>query len=279
MKRFNFKSSAALVALVAILAGSVFLIYAFLSVASSTAQDLVATSGIGAFLGAFFAFLFVRLGNAMSRIYERAQKHHTALVKLEHYLNQLLGEVDDNIYLARKFAESLSPPVQNGVVRISGNRLFPLEVRRDLLLELMNLDLINDLFVLLTSIRKLDSSLRTVNSTYEGVVQSTLGSRQDVDSYAASSQAVVARLHEGVLFMEHTKAEILENLARVRVLSQDLPFLAWLNALVVSKSYPRGMDKALAVEREKLNRELRESEAASTVQLEQIFGRGAKQDP
>jgi hypothetical protein len=143
----------------------------------------------------------------------------------------------------------------------------------------MNLDLINDLFVLLTSIRKLDSSLRTVNSTYEGVVQSTLGSRQDVDSYAASSQAVVARLHEGVLFMEHTKAEILENLARVRVLSQDLPFLAWLNALVVSKSYPRGMDKALAVEREKLNRELRESEAASTVQLEQIFGRGAKQDP
>jgi hypothetical protein len=67
-------------------------------------------------------------------------------------------------------------------------------------------------------------------------------------------------------------------LARVRVLSQDLPFLAWLNGLLVSKGYPRGMENALAAEREKLNRELRKSEATSTARLEQIFGRSAKQD-
>lgn len=278
MKRYTIKSSVALFAMVLILAGSAFLIYAFLTLASSTSQSLIGTAGLSAFLGAFFAFLFVRLGNTMTRIYERAQKHHAALVKWEHYLNQLLTEVDDNIYLARKFAENLSPPVQDGVVRVSGTRLLQIEVRKDLLLNLMNLDLVNDLSVLLTYIRKLDSSLKTINLTYEGVLESNLGSRQDVESYAANSQGIVARLNEGVRFMEHIRAEILNNLVRVRVLSQDLPFLAWVNGLLVPKGYPRGMENAVTAERERLDGELRRSEAASTARLEQIFGRGPEQD-
>jgi hypothetical protein len=76
MKRYVIKSSVALFAMVLILAGSAFLIYAFLTLASSTSQSLVGTAGLSAFLGAFFAFLFVRLGNGMTRIYERSQKHH-----------------------------------------------------------------------------------------------------------------------------------------------------------------------------------------------------------
>lgn len=46
-------------------------------------------SGIGAFMGAFFAFMFLIVGKIYEKFRERRKKHLDVLVKLEHMLHEL----------------------------------------------------------------------------------------------------------------------------------------------------------------------------------------------
>src|SRR4051812_269798 len=55
---------------------------------------------LGAFAGAFFAFLFVRFGDGLKKVYERKEKHHTSLVRLQHYFNECLSITADNEFIA-----------------------------------------------------------------------------------------------------------------------------------------------------------------------------------
>src|SRR5258706_13707472 len=98
----------------------------------------------GAFLGAFFAFLFVRLGDALTKIHERRAKARNGLVALEHRFLEILNEVHDGLYIFQKLAEfqvalRSSPPVP-----IFMNRLGTLSRVGDLQ-PLGNIDLINEL--------------------------------------------------------------------------------------------------------------------------------------
>src|SRR5689334_17309051 len=63
---------------------------------------------IGGFAGAFFAFLFVRLGEGLKRLLERQERNHSSLVKAEHYLNYCLSITGDNIFIIEDFATVLS---------------------------------------------------------------------------------------------------------------------------------------------------------------------------
>ena len=83
--------------------------YAFFSVAFG---DRVERSDavFGAFLGAFFAFLFVHVGEALTKLYDRAVRNHTGLVRLEHYLNESIDLLAENITVAQQVRQHDKTP-------------------------------------------------------------------------------------------------------------------------------------------------------------------------
>ena len=52
--------------------------------------------GFGAFAGAFFAFIFLKLADFLTRVHERKVRHFNSLVLLETQLNVLLGIIHDS---------------------------------------------------------------------------------------------------------------------------------------------------------------------------------------
>jgi hypothetical protein len=86
----------------------------------------------GAFMGALFAFIFVRLGDALTRIYQRLTKNQTALVRLQHHLNDSLNLISDDIYiidLYLKIFDGYGPDIEEP--RIFGNELHALPVDKE----------------------------------------------------------------------------------------------------------------------------------------------------
>src|SRR5712691_6181689 len=55
---------------------------------------------VSAFAGAFFAYLFVKFADGFKKIYDRKEKNHTSLIRLQHYFNDCLNITSDNLFIA-----------------------------------------------------------------------------------------------------------------------------------------------------------------------------------
>lgn len=218
----------------------------------------------GPFFGAFFAFMFVRVGDAIKRYYDRRFKNHDCLVHLEHYLNDVASRIDDNIYLADGFINVVAPSViEGGIIKASGNRLTSIPFDRELLLGLTNLDLINDLFAFQVNVRKVNDSAETLARQYDRAISYLAGSNKDVIEYRLNAE----RALEGMRFLRvglsQAYDEALVLLAKIRLLARDLPFLAWLMRLFTRTRYSRDFEKKVQVERERLREEMEQSKLTS----------------
>src|SRR3972149_10931324 len=123
-------------------------------------NDQLLIQGFSAFAGAFFAFLFLRLAEFLSKVYQRQVKHYNSLVILETQLNELGGIIHDNLYLI--------PPFKQGIT--SGNiyfsKLRPLPIDRSHYKNLYDIDLINDLFSFNYQLRKLNDDIDSLTDGY-----------------------------------------------------------------------------------------------------------------
>lgn len=126
-------------------------ILAFLAVFSTeifhklfiVADDKFSDSASAAFLGAFLAFIFVRLSDFFKSYTDRTTKNHSALIKLEHTLNGLLTTLDDNIYVIETFEriyKTYSTNKERTHVFVWANKLHPVAKLDELILELLNID-------------------------------------------------------------------------------------------------------------------------------------------
>ena len=269
-KPHTLKPAAALLLVLTAIGGSGAVLAALYLAATADPDNRVTTSALAAFFGAFFAFLFVRLGNAFTRIYERQAKHHSALVTAEFHLNGILSDLDDNLYLINMMVDNLGKPATSNTVPASVDQLEPVEIRQDLLLDLLNIDLVNDLFVLFVHLRKLNSSFMALNRVHEKIVSTYLGRSPDFEGYRATLPTFVAELRMLGNFVEASKAEVVENMACVRVLLRDYPLLAWLVRLLTRHHYSRNFGQLVAAEAEVVAREIREGEEQSMSRIERI---------
>lgn len=222
----------------------------------------------GPFFGAFFAFIFVRVGDAIKRYYDRRFKYHDALVRLEHYLNDVAVRIHDNIYLADGFIDVVAPGVaEGGIIKASGNRLASISFDREVLLDLTNLDLVNELFVFQVDIRKLNDSLESLARQYERALSSLGRPNQDVVEYRLNVERVIEgmQLLRGGLLQMYDEALVL--LAKVRLLARDLPFLAWFMQLLVRTRYRHDFQGKVERELEQLREELEQSRLQSAQRI------------
>lgn len=260
------------------------LILAFLAVFSAEifhklfveADDKFTDSASAAFLGAFLAFIFVRLGDFFKSYSDRTTKNHIALIKLEHALNGLLTTLDDNIYVIETFEKIYKAYTQSEKrthVFVWANRLHPVARLDELILELLNIDLINELFTLNVHLRKLNESMDTINDAYAESKDAMIGGRIDPDNYLTN----VKRIHKDLLdikrFLSNSIEETIQALAAVRVLAKKRPLMGYLLRRIAGHKYGKAFSAKRSEEILKLRNELETVKSESQQRINEVLAR------
>lgn len=227
---------------------------------------------LAAFSGAFFSFLFIRLGEFLTKLYRRKEKGLSALVILQHRLNYLLVQVDDNIWLAGHFLNVVSYSVRSGeAIRASRDRLSTFRVEEDLLVDLTNLDLINELFALNVSLLKANDSIDTIRRLYDSTLEPLKEGKLD-EEMAAIYNSNIMRVLEGMTDINDYMSGLLEDakglLAKVRVLSRQQTVFGWVLRKITPTSYPPGFEAQVRDELARLEEEMEASRLASQERID-----------
>ncbi|HHT9127438.1 MAG TPA: hypothetical protein ACFYEE_01610 [Candidatus Wujingus californicus] len=181
----------------------------------------------GAFVGAFFAFIFVRLGEALTRIYERKARHYNALIRLEHYFNYILNTLNENIFIIEHFRKVFSDEViDRGETPLFASRLHDIPFSKEDVIDLANLTFANAVFNFNVKVAKMNNSMASTNRSYELFSSAFVDGKTNPDSYIANVKRHKERLSELQGFIEETKEDSIRLLARSRVLSKNAPFLS-----------------------------------------------------
>jgi hypothetical protein len=188
---------------------------------------------VGAFMGAFFAFLFIRLGETLTRIGRRRLEHHNALVDLEHSLNDAMNLYQENIQLTG-----------GAILRcdlLASEAPFPailpfvyskFAVQKEALPRLTNIGLTNEVFGLNVDMRRINA---TVDVFQEGMAR--------LEAWAADGKLGQEHYREAPGMLRGELADFqkvlaagfdrtVNALALVRLLSRNRPLFLRLMALL-----------------------------------------------
>jgi len=231
-------------------------------------------SAVAAFFGAFLAFLFIRIGEFFKTYSERINKGHNALIRLEHLLNSLLGQLDDNVYVTEifeSFYESYVKNQQNARVFIWANRLTPVKVLSDMLIDLLNIDLVNELFLLNEGLRKLNDSMETINGAYKESKDALISKVIVPENYIEN----LTRIHKSILeireFIKASISETTQALAAIRVLAKNRTLIGYLLKRLPSYKYGPTFKVKCENELKKILQEMDEIKKASRSKIDAIL--------
>ncbi len=245
----------------------------FIVFSLSSLYSLVFTSGdvdfvrsvVASFAGAFFAFLFLRVGEILEKYYQRQVKHFNALVSMEIYLDELYTIAHDNIYLLPVFRSTIN----------SGNTfasvLRPLPVRRDYYEELHDIKLINDLYKLNYDLRRINDDLESVNDWYLHLRQLYTTGQMQPNHYIESSKI----LSENLKVIQAAHVLLLDDVIRldaiIKIRSEsDKPLLTRFMYFVIDKTRPDITISQIEKKSKALRVEIEESGKDSLPRIEKI---------
>lgn len=228
----------------------------------------------GAFLGAFLAFLFVRFGDFFKSYSDRVTKGHSALIKLEHSLNSLLGDLDDNAYIIDIFETNYkkhSDHSSQNSVFLWGNRLSEVASIGDVKLELLNIDFINELFILDVHLKKLNDSMNTINSVYVESKDALLGGNIDKDNYQHNLSNVNTQLLDIKKFLITNIDETKSALSAVRVLARKRPLMGYVLRVLAGHKYGNKFEALRETEISKLNAEIHHGQEKGKERIDKVM--------
>jgi hypothetical protein len=206
----------------------------------------------GAFLGAFFAFLFVRLGAALTAIFERREKGRNTLIAIQHHLREVINNLHDNIYVIDKLTD-YEKTLRAGQPAIFMNTFTPVPPMNTLIITLMNLDLINELAEFDVEIRKLNQSMRTWERGNEKILDSFISKQLDQTSFFVNA---LASCEEGKVlgqFFVAMKEDAITNLSAVMILTRgDQTLIGKGMSLFGQKHYDKHFSRLRGEERQRL---------------------------
>lgn len=245
------------------------------------ATDLEAFRAIvGAFSGAFFAYLFVRFGDALKKVYDRKEANHTALVTLQHYFNDCLSTTSDNVFVIDNCATVFTNArMATEEVPIYMNSFHQYQINKDLVVQLTNVEFLNEVFSLNVTLRKMNDSLATLDNTYSQLRDAYLAKSIDVPTYKANALRYRDRSVEIKGFLMQLKDDLIRLLAVTSILMEDRPFLARITLSLVRTTYPNNFDVRVHEEKARVVAEIAALGEASAKKILAAQGMGNDAQP
>jgi hypothetical protein len=192
---------------------------------------------LGGFVGAFFAFVFVRLGEFLTKLFERARTNTAALMTLQHRLIEAALTISDNVHSLEVWQQLPDRPTPT----LWMNRLHSVEFPRDALLALTNIDLLNELMDLHLHLRRLSVDFEGFNRSYQQLADLLLKERDEMNYRAG----LASMLPSCGLLERHSRAyegEITKALATIRTVLHERTFGERCMAFLTRRHFPRGFE-------------------------------------
>lgn len=224
---------------------------------------------IGAFTGAFFAFIFIRIGEILTKISERQKRHYAALVKLEHIFNRYLNDISDNIAQI-EYISKIKQRADNSPPSLNYNRLEAFLIDDTILLDLANIAFINEMASFNVSLRKINSDMESINRSYDEIRQAALHRLIIPDSYVQNFELYVKRLGTVRAFLELLNDKLKRNLATVRLLVLRKPLFNRLLGFVFSGYQQMPAEIEITTELKRLEDEILETRQKSRQDINKI---------
>ena len=220
--------------------------------------------GFAAFTGAFCAFLFLRLNEFLTKLYQREVKHYNSLVNLETQLNEIGGIIHDNLYILPNFIKI----IRSGNVYF--NNLHSIPVDKSHYQNLYDLNLLNDLFSYNYQARKLNDDIKTVTAGYQEIKKAFIQKNINKNDYLVNSQILAKNLKLIEIFLINLQKKTIKMLARARIkIRHDKPLGTKLQSLFILSSKIEKQE--LKNEIIKLNKEIEETKTTSQKEIEEVL--------
>jgi hypothetical protein len=201
---------------------------------------------VGGFGGAFFAYLFVRFGDALKKVYDRKEKNHSTVVRLQHYFNDCLNTTADNLFIADDCIKIFDEKrLQTGEHPIYMNVFHSYPVDREILIGLTNIDFLNEVFTLNVELNKLNDSLATVDRAYGQIRDAFIAKHIGDPDYVNNARLTRERCAEVKGFLLQTKQDLIRLFAVANLLLKDPPFLVRVIRALTKTRYPRNFKSSL----------------------------------
>jgi len=221
--------------------------------------------GFSAFAGAFFAFLFLRLAEFFSKIYERQLKHYNALVLLETQLNELGGIIHDNLFLIPFFNNAIT----SGNIYFSKIRQLP--INRSHYVNLHDIDLINDLFSFNNQLRKLNDDIDSLTDGYLDIKNAYIQHHIQKQDYLINAQIYFEQLIAIEAFLTDMQNRTIQLMAKVRLMAnKDIPLGTKIGRWFIKTSGSSIKKEDISKEAKKLFKEIESTKTKSQKDIEEI---------
>jgi hypothetical protein len=217
---------------------------------------------LGAFTGAFFAFLFIRVGEWLTRVYERQRTHYSALVKLEHILNKYLTYISDNVAAIDEISK-IRQRTNGNPPMLSYTRLDTLPIDENILLDLVNIQLINELASYHVDIRKINDDIESINGLYDEIREAFVHHLISPEVYVSNFDGYVKKLNLVKAFFFCLNEATNRNLAIIRILARQRPIFNRFLGNIFSKYQTMPPSKEIDTELIRLQEEEQETRRKS----------------
>lgn len=222
--------------------------------------------GFSAFAGAFFAFLFLRLGAFFSKLYQRQVQHYNSLVILETQLNEIGGIIHDNLYVLPNFIRVIT----SGNVYF--NNLRPIPIDRSHYVNLYDLTILNELFSYNYQVRKINDDMETAYLGYQDIKNALIEKNITPTDYKINSDSIALNLKQIEIFLAELEITTVKLLARIRVqMRYDKPLGTKLQALFIHSHGAKLKKEEIEKETIKLNKEIEETKTQSQKEIDEIL--------
>jgi hypothetical protein len=201
---------------------------------------------VGAFAGAFFAYVFVRFADGFKKVYDRKEKNHTTLVRLQHYINDCLNTTSDNMFIADDCIKVFSEErLRSEEISIYMNVFHEYHIDREQLIGLTNVRFLNEMYSLNVHLTKLNSSMATVDRAYAQIRDAFVSKNVGRAEYVANSRRTRDRCAELRGHLLQTKEDLVRLFAAINLLLRNPPFLIEVIKYLTQTSHPNSFEADL----------------------------------
>jgi hypothetical protein len=237
-------------------------------------------SVFGAFAGAFFAFLFLRLAEGLKSLYDRKCRHHHGLIKLEYQGNMLLDAIGCNEYEIDQIIQSFELGEKTGQITIPANRPVPFQFDEQVLYDLANIEMINEVLSYSVQIKRFNSDIAGIVSLYDlfktALLQGNLSKENYIRNYAICvSKFKELRAHLAA-FETRTKRLVAMAVVRARC---DRPILNRLLHLSIRTRHERSFETAVTKHLTQQEKDIQMVRERSRREIERVRSKQGETEP
>lgn len=174
---------------------------------------------IAAFAGAFFAYLFVRLGEGLTRVLQRRELHRNTLVRVQFLLNDALGALNDNRFCCENALQQVPSASHHApAITIFAQDFNALSLSSDAGIGLLNLDLLNELYRLGDNARKLNASMASTDRVRTRINDAFTAGQINRETYLTNMQRMRENYASIAATIDDLIQSVIECMARTRLL-------------------------------------------------------------